>query len=291
MPLLRDPLEISSNSQNQLTRLRFDRAIRRRQNNCCGEVMLVSKTVAARQKLRGWLLLVSLALFPVTMSYFSPYIIIDSSAHGIINGSFVLFGLLGISSVILGRAWCGWLCPAGAIGDRWRAVTDRRTRGGWWKILKWVIWLPWIGLIAFLAVRGGGYHTVNILRFTWHGISVASLEMIVMFVGVVGIISILSLTTGRRGFCHYSCWMAPFMILGMRLQRILGLPGLHLESHAESCIHCGLCTKGCPMSLDVHEMVQEERIESSDCILCGTCVDTCPKQVIDYAWLRRHKRA
>ncbi len=248
------------------------------------------KVPVFRQRLRRWLLLFSLAAFPVTMSYFSPYVIIDASSQGIVNGSLFVFGLLALSSLVLGRAWCGWLCPAGSIGDRWCAVNNRRTRGGWWNAFKWAIWIPWLGLIAFLAVKAGGYHSLNLTYLTEHGVSVASLQMLVMFFGVVSIISILSLTTGRRGFCHYACWMAPFMIIGQRVQRVLRLPALHLLSRSEDCIHCELCTAGCPMSLNVHGMVQEQQMQSSECILCGTCVDVCPRHVISYAWLSRDSR-
>ncbi len=244
----------------------------------------MNKRLTSRQRLWRWLLLFSLVLFPVTMNYFSPYIIIDASSQGIVNGSLVVFGIFALSSLVLGRAWCGWLCPAGSIGDRWRAVNDRRTRGGRWNAVKWLIWIPWIGIITFLAVKAGGYRVLNMLYLTEHGISVASLQMLVMFSGVVAVISILSLTTGRRGFCHYACWMAPFMMIGQRVRRTLRLPGLCLRSHVEGCIHCELCTTGCPMSLDVHGMVQAGRMESSECILCGSCVDVCPQQVIDYTW-------
>lgn len=237
-----------------------------------------------RQRLRRGLLLLSLLLFPVTLNYFSPYVVLDAASQGIVNGSLIVFGLLALSSLILGRAWCGWLCPAGAIGDRWCGVVDRRARGGAWNAAKWAIWLPWLGLIAFLAVRAGGYHTVNPLYLTEHGISVASLQSLVILVAVVVVISVLSLAAGRRGFCHYGCWMAPFMILGDRLRRALRFPGLRLRARAEACVHCALCSKDCPMSLDVHRMVQSGRMAASECILCGTCVDTCPQGVIGYAF-------
>jgi len=38
------------------------------------------------------------------------------------------------------------------------------------------------------------------------------------------------------------------------------------------------------MGLDVHGMVREGRMESTECILCGECVDTCPEGAVRYAW-------
>jgi polyferredoxin len=75
---------------------------------------MVSKT-ATRQCIRRALILISFLLFPITLNYFSPYLIIDGASQGIINGSFVLFGLLFLSSLVLGRGWCGWVCPAGGL--------------------------------------------------------------------------------------------------------------------------------------------------------------------------------
>lgn len=249
-----------------------------------GRVVLMTRQRTTRQRLRRGLLFLSLLFFPVTLNYFSPYVVLDAASQGIVNGSLIVFGLLALSSLIFGRAWCGWFCPAGALGDRWRTVIDRRARGGVWNAVKWAIWLPWLGLIAFLAVRAGGYHSVDPLYLTEHGVSVASLQSLVIFVAVVLVISVLSLATGRRGFCHYGCWMAPFMILGERLRRALRLPGLRLRARAQACVHCLLCSKNCPMSLDVHGMVRSGRMAASECILCGTCVDTCPQGVIGYAF-------
>lgn len=65
-----------------------------------------------RQKVRKGIILVSFFLFPALFYYFSPVLIIEASSKGIINGSFIIFLLLLASSLLLGRAFCGWVCPA-----------------------------------------------------------------------------------------------------------------------------------------------------------------------------------
>ena len=106
----------------------------------------------------------------------------------------------------------------------------------------------------------------------------------VIYYTVVGVVFVLSLTSGRRAFCHYGCWMAPFMILGRKLRNALKWPALRLVSDAAKCTRCGKCTKACPMSLDVTTMVQQGAMENSECILCASCVDGCPKGVIHYTF-------
>ncbi|MHA2071805.1 MAG: 4Fe-4S binding protein, partial [Candidatus Thorarchaeota archaeon] len=69
--------------------------------------------IVRRQRLRKGLIFTSFLLFPIIMNYFSPYLIIEAALLGIMNGSFIVFTLLFISSLFLGRGFCGWLCPAG----------------------------------------------------------------------------------------------------------------------------------------------------------------------------------
>jgi len=87
-----------------------------------------------------------------------------------------------------------------------------------------------------------------------------------------------------RAFCHYVCWMAPFMILGRKVRNLARWPALRLKADAEKCIDCRRCTQNCPMSLDVNGLVHRETMEHSECILCRTCVDSCPQGVIRYSF-------
>mgnify|MGYP005859853997 CR=1 FL=1 len=239
---------------------------------------------AVRQRVRQGLLLLSLLLFPLTMYYFSPYVIIDGAAQGIVSGSAVCFVLLFVSGLFVGRLWCGWGCPAGGLAEVCTTVNDRPARGGRWDWLKWAIWLPWLGAIVAAVLSAGGYRRLDILHLTESGVSIAQPEAYIMYYLVVGIFVGLALLFGRRAGCHYICWMAPFMILGRKLRNAFRWPALRLRAERDRCTQCRQCTAGCPMSLDVTALVQRASMEHSECILCGTCVDTCPRQVIRYTF-------
>ena len=101
-----------------------------------------------------------------------------------------------------------------------------------------------------------------------------------MFVIIAVLIAVLAIATGKKGFCHYGCWMAPFMIIGTKAKERLKLPSLRLKADRFQCIDCKRCNKNCPMSLDVNSMVTKSDMSNSECILCLTCVDNCPKGVI-----------
>jgi len=68
-----------------------------------------------RQKVRKVATIALVALFPVTLYYFSPALSLQGLASGVVTGSILVFALLFLSSLFLGRAFCGWACPAGGV--------------------------------------------------------------------------------------------------------------------------------------------------------------------------------
>jgi Polyferredoxin len=91
-----------------------------------------------------------------------------------------------------------------------------------------------------------------------------------------------TLVFGRRAGCHYFCWMSPFMIIGSKIKNKLNYPSLKLKADQGKCVSCNVCTKQCPMSLDVKEMVKKQDMNNSECIMCGMCVDSCNKKAIKF---------
>lgn len=236
-----------------------------------------------RQKIRKGIIFISFLLFPITLYYFSPYLIIQAAFEGIIAGSFIIFTLMLLSSLFLGRAFCGWLCPAGGIQEAAFMVNSKPNKGGIRKLIKYAIWLPWVITIALLLMNAGGIKKVDVLYQTWHGISVSNPTVYIIYYGVVFLIVILSYISGKRSFCHTVCWMAPFMVLGNLIRNKLHIPGLKLQTNSENCIKCGKCTSNCTMSLNVQNLVNNQKLaQNIDCILCGECVDICPKNVIHF---------
>jgi polyferredoxin len=251
---------------------------------------MLKQQLPTRQRIRKALVILAFLSFPVTMNFLSPYVIIDGAMNGVINGSLIMFGLMFVSSLFLGRLWCGWVCPGGEMAEIAESVNSRPVKPskiGW---IKWLVWIPWITLIVVLAVSAGGYKTLDLLYHTQNGISVVGtpdrpifIAYIIYYV-VIGLFIGLAVFFGRRAGCHSICWMAPFMIIGRWVRNRFGWPSLRLVADSASCADCKKCTSNCPMSLDVNGMVQIGKMENSDCILCGTCVDNCSKNVIRYSF-------
>lgn len=246
--------------------------------------MVKVKQLPRRQRLRKALLFVSFLLFPLTLYYFSPVLIVQSASEGIVNGSFIVFGLMFLAALFLGRFWCGWACPAGAMQEFGAPINNKPARGGKFDWIKWVIWIPWIVIIVVMAMRAGGYRAVDPFYQLEGGVTVLQDFWFMVYYIVVAVFWVIAIVAGRRASCHYICWMAPFMIIGRRIRNTFKWPALRLKTETSKCTSCHICTRNCPMSLDVNQMVQNEDMEDDECILCGTCADQCPQNVICYSF-------
>jgi len=242
----------------------------------------MAKVINKRQNIRKGILIISLILFPITMNYLSPYVILFGASQGIVNGSMIMFALMFLSSLFFGRLWCAWICPGGAMGTVCILANDNRIKHIWLDYVKWVIWFIWLGFIAFFAIQAGGYKSVDFLLLTDRGISVTEPMNYIIFYIVMSLFFGLAILLGRRGACHTICWMAPFMIIGRKIRNIFAWPSYRLRAVPETCIACKKCTKACPMSLGVQEMVANNTMENAECILCANCADICPTDSIHF---------
>lgn len=241
-----------------------------------------------RQKIRKTLLLFSMLLFPITLNYFSPYLIIQGSFEGVISGSAIIFLSLFFSSLFLGRGFCGWICPAGGLQESCMQINDKPVSPKQ-NIIKYIIWIPWLLTIIMGFIAAGGIKKGDIIYFTDHGVSISNPSGIIIYFMVVALILVLALSFGRRSFCHSTCWMAPFMVIGSKIKNNFNYPSLHLEGDAEKCISCKMCDKNCPMSLKVNEMVKTHKMNHNECILCGKCENACSKNAVHLGFKTKMK--
>jgi len=237
-----------------------------------------------RQHVRKAIIIITFLLFPILIFYFSPYLIIIGAMEGIVAASMIMFFLQFVISLFLGRSPCGYFCPVGGLQECLMLANNKKAKSGKRDFIKYCIWVPWVAAIAILFVRSGGINKVDFFFHTTNGVSLNEPFTYAIYYGVILIIVVLALTSGKRAFCHYICWMAPFMVIGTKVADFLKIPKLHLKSNKDSCINCKKCSEKCPMSLDVSNMVKNEKMKNMECILCGECIDACPKKAIVYSF-------
>lgn len=247
--------------------------------NCQGSSNMASNS----QKIRKFTLLLSFLLFPVTIFYFSPFLIIWGASLGIITGSFLTFTSLFILSLFFGRAFCGWACPTGGVQEYCFAINNQKTRGEKYNWIKFFIFVPWIVIIASMAILAGGLTTIDPLFMTKYGISISEPFMYVIYYGILITTILVAILAGKRANCHYFCFIAPFMIIGTEIKNFIRWPSLHIKSNKKLCVGCNIC-KDCPMGINVKENVLADDMQDLECILCGECVSSCPKGAIKYSF-------
>ena len=193
-------------------------------------------------------------------------------------------GFVAVVSVLVGRAFCGWACPMGSLQDLISPVSDKVTKrfrvpriwdGRFLKYgtLIFVLIAAWIFRTkAFCLFEPGGMITATIPTL---GVSLITgerwvagkyLEIKIIYTLVFFVTVFMITRAWCRFLCPYGALVAPFNRISL----------LHLRQNEEKCIHCGLCTRTCPMKIDA-----EHEQRSNECILCGRCVEVCPVSCLE----------
>jgi ferredoxin-type protein NapH len=116
--------------------------------------------------------------------------------------------------------------------------SNKQAKGGKRNWIKFFIWTPWIISIIMIFILSNKTKVINIFYATYYGISVSQPIAYSIYYGVVVLIVIMSFVGGKRAFCHYVCWMAPFMVIGTKFAALMRLPSLKLIADKDKCINC-----------------------------------------------------
>jgi cytochrome c oxidase accessory protein FixG len=174
-------------------------------------------------------------------------------------------------TVVLGRVWCGWLCPQTTLSDaaEWAArhlgltVKNYRLHGSLpAKVLLQVFFV----LLALLAASNLLWYFIpprlffaRLVAFDLH------YAAWITFV-LTGLVVYLDLAFVRRLMCRDFC---PYGRVQSAIVDKATL-SLHLpDSELERCIECNSCVRACPMEIDIRHGYQVE------CTNCGRCLDAC----------------
>jgi ferredoxin-type protein NapH len=221
-------------------------------------------------------LFLMLLLLPVTFNYFSPYLIIDGIVHKIAAGAFFIWAFMFITSLLFGRAFCSYICPYGGLQMAADAVIQKPLKEvNWLRKFKLVISATWLAAIIGLLITFSGFEKIDFFYLTETFVSVDSVMKLIGYYVIVTGLLILPFILGKRGSCHYLCPMSILNITGTKIKNKLNIPSLRLIGNKSKCTSCKQCNKACPMSLNVMDMVKNEKMDNTECILCGECGNTC----------------
>ncbi len=187
---------------------------------------------------------------------------------------FILGGVL-VMTLLLRRAFCGYMCPIGAISE-WVHALARRTGIASLHVPDRLDRLLAPLKYAVLAA---------ILFFTWRAgellfracdpcyalISRHGTDITIWAYVAAGAILLVSLVIVLP-FCR---WLCPFAAV-LHLFSRFGLARIKRDS--ATCTSCRQCAKACPMAIPVDRLRQ---VTAARCIACMSCLEACPHRQSD----------
>lgn len=220
-----------------------------------------------------------------TLSPVEPSEGMQLATKSVVNAGAVFFALALLSTVVLGRWFCGWGCHLVALQDGARAlllragITPRPLRSRALLVVPLLAFFYMFGwpfvARALAGTPAGARLALTTTRFweTFPGPVVA----LVTFV-VCGGLAVLFL--GSKGFCTYACpYGAAFGLLDRLAPWRIKV--------SDACNSCGQCTAVCSSNVLVHAEVRDYgAVVDPGCMKCLDCVSACPTGALSFGLAR-----
>ncbi len=191
----------------------------------------------------------------------------------------VLLGVLGVA-LVAGRAFCGWMCPLGALQDFIAALSRRlsgdphpvrgkksparfpiRPTGQIDRGLRWAKY-PLLGMILAVSL----FATIPPLHNICPARAIFSFDPTPLFLIILAVFFVFSLLV-ERGSCKYLCPMGALLAIFNKISPLR----LARES---GCNHCGRCDSECSMGIQA----VPDNLDDPECVRCLECLETCTRK-------------
>ena len=235
------------------------------------------------QRIRKTIVISTAILFHLLLIFhlfFSPVIIVSAAYKSTVNASFILYALMFILSLFFGRAYCSWFCPGCGIQEILSLIIKKKSSNSKALYLKYFIFTIWFGAIVIGYILNG----ISKVDLSYGMTDITLERKVILTIGAIILIVPLTAIFGQFASCKYICWAVPLMIIGTKFRDFLHLSGLRLQAEKSKCNSCTICSKKCPMNLDVMGNVHIEQMHNTECILCGNCIDHCKQKAIKFSF-------
>lgn len=172
-----------------------------------------------------------------------------------------------VVAIFKGRMWCGNFCPRGSFNDMLLSKISKKRSVP--KFLK----STWFKL-TFLAFVMGAF-TLQI-AFAWGSMIGISFVFVRMIVITTIITIILGIVYNQRTWCMI-CPMGTMAHYVAKLELVKS-KFRHVVFEKDKCTNCRICSKSCPIGVDVLSHKNTGKVTDADCLKCSVCVEKCPKK-------------
>lgn len=186
------------------------------------------------------------------------------------NGSLPIWAWLPfltlLVTLLVGRVFCGWLCPLGGLLGLLNSIKKTPPPDGLKKLQPYR--LPWLIFLLTMLGLGSGwalyFSPFHLLTEELSRIWLSQIPWMLLAIVLSG------LFIAPRFWCTYLCPTGLLLGFVSRWRLFRAKP-------PASCIQCGRCTKVCPSGA----AAPEQAATKADCLLCGRCSEICPVGLFD----------
>lgn len=191
-------------------------------------------------------------------------------------------GFLILISLVMGKIFCGWLCPFGLIQTLLYKIKSFKiriphplTHMKYAVFAFFIIFLPlYTGEPWFCKLCPVGSLEAGVPLVSFGAASLALREiaqaLFSLKLSILLVFLFMSVHT-QRPFCRLFCPIGALYSFFGRFSLI------RVKLDTDACISCGLCEKVCPIELPI-----DRAVKSGNCFLCGECLRSCHKNALYY---------
>ena len=217
----------------------------------------------------------TISLGPLTIACPLGYVQTALASRSVALGLLIPATVASVGAALIGRAFCGWICPAGdaiqRLGDSGislNVLSPRLTDFARQNSTRIVLFGSILAASAilqypvFCVVCPVGVICRNVISLSQYGSAGLDLLLIPVF---------LALELGLAPWCAYIC------PLGTTLSLLSRKNPVHPVIEKVKCISCSICTKVCSMRVT---LPKNQNVE--DCSKCLECSLRCPTKAIKW---------